>query len=141
MPVVINRSSASGGGSQPDKNGGKKAKGAAKPGTKGRKAKAGGGSLFADQRVKIGALVGLVIIAIVVVMFTMGLFGGGQSAPPVTATPARTAGAGSRGTGAPGSLGAGPSGPGIRPGVSIPGEPGEDSGTTGGAQLPRGSGM
>jgi hypothetical protein len=77
----------------------------------------------------------------VVVMFSMGMLGGGEPAAPVTAPPAKASGTGVSGTGNAGVPGARPSGPGMRPGAPVPSEPGEDSGSTGGASLPKGSGM
>lgn len=137
MPVVINRSSPSGGGSQPDKNGGKKSSAAAKPVAK-KKAKGADSSPFDDPRIKIGALAGLIVIAILVVLFSMGYFSGSTPAP-VTAPPPGPAGA------AGGTAGTGPgarSGPGVRPGAPIPGNPGDDTDAAeGGARLPKGSGL
>jgi hypothetical protein len=137
VPVVINRSTPGGGANGPDKNGGNKPKAASKPAAKSKKAKAGGDSLFDDQRVRIGALVGLIVIAIVVVLFSMGFFNGSEPAP-VTAPAPTTNGAANPGAGAanraPGMGG---------PGMPVPGNPGElhNGGAPGGAQLPAGRGL
>jgi hypothetical protein len=138
VPVVINRSTPGGGANGPDNKNAGKPKPASKPAAKGKKAKAGGDSLFDDQRVKIGALVGLIVIAVVVVLFSMGIIGGSEPAPPVTA-PAPT-------ISVPANQGAGAANraPGLGgPGTPVPGAPGDQPGgaTPGGAQLPAGSGL
>jgi hypothetical protein len=136
VPVVINRSTPGGSSNGPDKNSGSKPKPAPKAAAKSKKANAGGDSLFDDQRVKIGALVGLIVIALVVVLFSMGYIGGSEPAPPVTAPPPK-AGV----TTAPGT-GAASRGPGMGSlGTPVPGAPGEQhNDSPGGAQLPAGSG-
>lgn len=142
MPVVINRSSPGGSGTPPDKNGGKAkaasksaAKPAAKPAPKGKKAASSGGSLLEDTRVRIGGLIGLIVVAILVVLFSMGYFSG-QAPPPVNA-PESTPGKAGPAGGSPGPR----TGLGARAGAPIPGEPGDDSeGPGAGARLPKGSG-
>ncbi len=152
MPIVINRSNPSGGGNQPDKKAGNKANAASPsaPAKGGNKSKgAASKSIFDDQRVKIGGLALLIVVALLLALFSLGVFNREPAAQPIVApapgaTPGGStinapAGGGadqSPAGSAPGRLGQRRSGPGMAPGSPIPGGPGNESAPASGARLP-----
>ena len=136
MPVVINRSGPNGSSKRPDNSGAKPA--SPSPPKGGKPKKAASASIFEDQRVRIAALGGLIVIAILAALFSMGYFSGEPATKPTVAPAPTTKGASTTGAdgGGSGAAGLRRPGPGMGPGGPNPDASGDDTASPRGGTAP-----